>query len=55
VVGLIFDGNIHQLPNRFLYREDLPRSISVHSEGIREVLQSVYQTKELLEELGGTP
>jgi hypothetical protein len=40
---------------RFLYREDWPRSISVHSEGIREALQSVYQSKELLEELGGTP
>jgi hypothetical protein len=55
VVGLIFDGNIHQLPNRFLYREELPRAISVHSEGIREALRSVYQAKELLEELSDTP
>lgn len=55
VVGLIFDGNIHQLPNRFLYREQLPRAISVHSEGILEALRSVYQTKELLDELRGTP
>jgi hypothetical protein len=52
VVGLIFDGNIQSLPNRFLYREKVERAVAVHSEGIREALQNIYQASALLEELG---
>ncbi len=51
VVGLIFDGNIEMLPNRFLYRDTLPRSVSVHSEAIIESLKKVYGARALVQEL----
>ena len=51
IAGLIFDGNIHQLPNNFLYRQDMERSVSVHAAGILEVLRGVYDAQALLAEL----
>jgi hypothetical protein len=53
VVGLIFDGNIQSLPNDFVYRETVERSVSVHSEGIRVALRAIYRADALLEELTG--
>ncbi len=50
-VGLIFDGNIEQLPNRFLYRSDKERSVSVHTAGILHALEVVYGAAGLLGEL----
>ena len=50
-VGTVFDGNIHQLGNEFLYSEDRARSVFVHSAGIAEALKSVYGATALLEEL----
>jgi hypothetical protein len=51
VVGLIFDGNIHQLPNRFVYRDDNQRSVSVHTAGIVHALDKVYDAAALVREL----
>ncbi len=51
VVGVLFDGNIQSLPNRFVYTEELARSVMVHSQGIIEALLKVYGAKELVNEL----
>lgn len=53
IIGLIFDGNIEMLPNRFLYRDEIPRSVSVHSEAIIEALKKVYGARALVKELLG--
>jgi hypothetical protein len=50
-VGIIFDGNIQQLPNRFLYSDAVGRSLSVHAAGIVEALKKVYDARALLREL----
>lgn len=52
IVGLIFDGNIQSLPNRYAYLDDVCRSVSVHSEGIKHALERVYKAYGLLAELG---
>ena len=53
VVGLIFDGNIEQLPNRFLYTQTTARSVWVDARGIVEALRKVYGAGPLAEELLG--
>lgn len=50
-VGIIFDGNIQQLPNRFLYSDAVGRSVSVHAAGIVEALKGVYGARRLVREL----
>jgi hypothetical protein len=54
IVGIAFDGNIEQLPNEFVYRTELGRTVSVHSAGILEALRSVYQAQALVDELLGS-
>jgi len=54
LVGIIFDGNIQQLSNRFLYRSDKERSVSVHSAGILHMLERVYEAAPLVKELTAT-
>jgi hypothetical protein len=51
LVGLIFDGNISSLPNRFLYDEGTARAVSVDSAGMLEALKSVYGADTLVAEL----
>ncbi len=51
VVGLIFDGNIESLVWNFQYDDQKGRAIAVHSDGILEALEKVYQAKELVAEL----
>jgi hypothetical protein len=51
LVGIIFDGNIQQLPNRFLYTDNVARSVAVHAAGIVEALTKIYRAQGLVREL----
>ena len=42
LVGILFDGNIEGLPNQYLYRDNMERSVHVASQGIVESLRKVY-------------
>ena len=52
VIGILFDGNIEGLPNRFVYTEEQARSVHVASQVIVEALKKVYRAGWLLKELG---
>jgi hypothetical protein len=55
VVGLIFDGNLQSLTGNFAYTDEQARATSVDSRGILEALRVVYEAKELVAELVGSP
>ncbi len=50
-VGIIFDGNIHSLVSDFGYEDRQSRALSVHSAGILEALEKVYEVSALVSEL----
>ena len=52
IVGILFDGNLESLPNRFVYTDQVSRSVHVASQGIAEALRGVYHADGLLKELG---
>ena len=49
----MFDGNIESLPNNYVFRDDKPRSVSVHVDGIMEALKKVYDADRVVSELIG--
>jgi hypothetical protein len=52
VIGILFDGNIEGLPNRFVFTDVEARSIHVASQGIVEALRKVYKADRVVKELG---
>ena len=53
VVGLVFDGNIESVSNRFFVSDDVMRAVSVHSMAIPEAIRNVFGASALADELEG--
>jgi len=51
VVGISFDGNIQGLPGNFIFRTEENRAVGVHSSGIIEALEKIYNLNRISEEL----
>ena len=51
IVGIVFDGNIHQLVNDFQYSDAQGRAVSVDSRGILEALGKIYRARRVVAEL----
>jgi hypothetical protein len=52
LIGILFDGNIEGLPNQYLFRDKMERSVHVASQGIVESLRKVYGATGILKEIG---
>ena len=53
VVGVVSNGNIESLYNDFVFRDDVPRAVSAHVDGIMEALVKIYDANRVVEELTG--
>lgn len=51
VIGILFDGNLEGLPNRFVYDDVMARSVHVASQAIVGALGKVYHADRILKEL----
>src|SRR5262249_26734202 len=51
LVGIVFDGNLQQIPNDFLYTDEQARTVAVHAAAIIEALRKVYAADAVLREL----
>ncbi len=51
VVGLAFDGNIESLPGNFIFDETKNRTVAVHTAGMTEALEDIYQATRIVNEL----
>src|SRR3989442_14076009 len=51
LVGIVFDGNLQQIPNDFLYTDEQARTVAVHAAGILEALRKVYAADAVVREL----
>ena len=52
LVGVLFDGNLEELGNRFVYSERHARSLAVDMRAVVEALDKGYGAKELVREMG---
>lgn len=52
-IGIVFDGNLEMLPNRFVYSSEKARAISVDARAILEALTEIYPADHLAAELVG--
>jgi hypothetical protein len=55
IVGLIFDGNLPSLPDRFVYQDTTARAVSVDTAAILEALRTIYGADALSQELAAPP
>jgi hypothetical protein len=53
LVGIIFDGNIQSLVLDYTYTDTQARAVAVHSAGIIETLEKIYDAGKLVGELTG--
>lgn len=53
LVGLIFDGNIQSLGNRFVFDDSVARAVAVDARGMLAALRDVYGADRLVAELQG--
>jgi hypothetical protein len=51
VVGLAFDGNIESLPGDIIFDDTKNRTVSVHSAGLLEGLEKIYNVERIVKEL----
>lgn len=52
IVGLLFDGLMHTQGDSFMYMSHVPdHTVSVHAQGVYDVLQTVYKANALAQEL----
>jgi hypothetical protein len=52
IVGILFDGNLEGLANRYVFTDEQARSVHVASQAILAALRKVYHADRILREIG---